>query len=546
MLLVLLVVLCAPPGQASERARELIQKLDADRIDERQAAEKELLTLGTSAIAELRREEKAATGEFGIRLRRVLQSLVLTEPSEEKRIVTLDEVKPWDPITFSITGLAAYEGKNDRAERVILQGRPGEDFDAVSKIGFTPDGKTLVYVAEREKKTYVVIGSRTFGPYDSVGSDGIIAWYPIVFASNGTHVAFRASIDHKEFMVLDGKSQEPFECVDHPVFSPDGAHFAYAANRGGAYTNSVYRVSGGKWCIVIDGKKGEEFESVATLTDVGLPSLSPTFSPDGSRTAYVAREGHKFFLVVDGRHEKPFDFVFRPTFSPDSLHVEFVASEGDQLVSIRDGKRLTDGGSPLAGVVYSSDGAHWATTTSDGKDRESLVRDGIKGPEFSFAFAPCFSADGKKLAYLAHEGDRALVVVDDVRGPSFDRAWAPTFGADGRDAIYVATQSKKQFVMRGSAKGEEFDEILILEGASLPPLKMIPGSSTVVYRARNGGTYEPDAREYRNGDWFVVVGDRKVGPFDRVWEPQVLSGNRKVGFGARKGRELWWKVVDAP
>ena len=46
------------------------------------------------------------------------------------------------------------------------------------------------------------------------------------------------------------------------------------------------------------------------------------------------------------------------------------------------------------------------------------------------------------------------------------------------------------------------------------------------------------------GDKVVVVGELKLGEFDNVWDIRFSADGKKVAFGARIGRQLWWKVAD--
>ena len=43
--------------------------------------------------------------------------------------------------------------------------------------------------------------------------------------------------------------------------------------------------------------------------------------------------------------------------------------------------------------------------------------------------------------------------------------------------------------------------------------------------------------------WRIVCGDKRSEPFDEVGPPHFSADGAKIAFGARKGRELWWKVL---
>jgi hypothetical protein len=40
-----------------------------------------------------------------------------------------------------------------------------------------------------------------------------------------------------------------------------------------------------------------------------------------------------------------------------------------------------------------------------------------------------------------------------------------------------------------------------------------------------------------------VCGDKRSETFDEIGEPHFAADGLRIAFGARKGRELWWKVL---
>jgi roadblock/LC7 domain-containing protein len=146
------------------------------------------------------------------------------------------------------------------------------------------------------------------GPeFDSVMKDS-----PPVFSTDGKHVAYAAQRGDKWLVVVDGQAGLEFEGISLPVFSPDGKRVAYTAKRGE------------KWLVVVDGEAGPEFDVVSKLV----------FSPDGKRVAYGARSSHKQFMVVDGQAME-FDGVFAgfQTFDEDGKLV-YIAIRGRELYRV--------------------------------------------------------------------------------------------------------------------------------------------------------------------------------------------------------------------
>ncbi len=110
------------------------------------------------------------------------------------------------------------------------------------------------------------------------------------------------------------------------------------------------------------------------------------------------------------------------------------------------------------------------------------------GPAFGMVCDISFSPDGSRVAYTAWKGEIATTVVDGVPGVEFLWVDPPAFSADGKRVAYFA----------GPSVGKS---VLVVDGKS----REVPHPLTAPF-------FSPDGK--------------------------------KVAFGARIGRELWWKVMD--
>ena len=96
--------------------------------------------------------------------------------------------------------------------------------------------------------------------------------------------------------------------------------------------------------------------------------------------------------------------------------------------------------------------------------------DGQPGPEYDvIGEGPVFSANSKRVAYVARKGKTQLVVVDGQPGPEYDGfgTGSLVFSADGKHVAYVAGKGQKQLVVVDGQPGPEHDGIVLFTPARL-------------------------------------------------------------------------------
>src|SRR5207247_504074 len=117
----------------------------------------------------------------------------------------------------------------------------------------------------------------------------------------------------------------------------------------------------GRWYPVVDGKQGEDYDSMGGLL----------FSPNGAEVAYWARKGidRPAFVMKGAWKSDGFPYViWGPLYSPDGTKVAYGASEAPS------------------------------------SRKEFVVIGNDRGPTFDEVWSPQFSRDGKKLAFGARLG----------------------------------------------------------------------------------------------------------------------------------------------
>ena len=181
-------------------------------------------------------------------------------------------------------------------------------------------------------------------------------------------------------------------------------------------------------------KRGERYElqvadadgyNAQAILASNEPIMSPTWSPDGSRIAYVSFDRKKPMVVVQNLAEGTTKIVanFRgnnsaPAWSPDGRFL-LVALSKDGLTQVYripatggTPQRLTDSSDIDTQATFSPDG-QWIAFTSDRGGTPQLYRmPAAGGPPQRLTFdgnynvGPRFSPDGKYIAFVQRQGGR--------------------------------------------------------------------------------------------------------------------------------------------
>jgi TolB protein len=219
-------------------------------------------------------------------------------------------------------------------------------------------------------------------------------------------------------------------------------------------------------------KRGARFElQIADADGAGAetalasfePIISPAWSPDGRRLAYVSFENKKPVVYVhsllDGKRQVAANFKgsnSAPAWSPDGSKLAVVLSKegGSQLFMVNaDGsgvRRIASSEGIDTEPRFSPDG-QWIYFTSDRGGSPQIYRIPAGGGdaqrvtfEGAYNVSPRISPDGKNLAYIARNGGKFQVALLDLASKQVqiltdsDRDESPSFSPNGR-MIMLAT-----------------------------------------------------------------------------------------------------------
>ena len=200
------------------------------------------------------------------------------------------------------------------------------------------------------------------------------------------------------------------------------------------------------------------------LTAGEVTVMSPRFSPDGERIAYMSFAGgtpHIRIMDVDGSNDRPLvqapAMSFAPRFSPDGRRIAFsMAIDGNTDIYVTD----VDGGYPrrltaIPGIdtapSFSPDGDRIAFESDRGGTQQIYVMnaDGSNQRRISFGGggygAPAWSPDGKRIAFTRSTGSGLAIGTMAASGGDermLTKGWqdeAPSWAPDSAFVVFQRT-----------------------------------------------------------------------------------------------------------
>ena len=257
------------------------------------------------------------------------------------------------------------------------------------------------------------------------------------------------------------------------------ADFVYeklTGDKGVFATRIAYVVkSGPRFQLQIADADGANPQTALTSNE---PIMSPAWSPDGTRLAYVSFEAKKPVVYVHslatGQRQAVANFRgsnSAPAWSPDGKQLAVALSRdgGTQLFVLgADGsgaRRLTSSSAIDTEPAFSPDG-QWIYFTSDRGGSPQIYRVSVSGGEvqrvtFSgdYNASPRLSPDGKTLAYVARSGGRFQVAAMDLATRQAQvltdggRDESPSFAPNGKMILYATNNGGRGVLAATSSDG---------------------------------------------------------------------------------------------
>jgi len=399
---------------------------------------------------------------------------IATDPGKPWSHMVLDGVRgpdmmaiDQDQVAFVNEQLVYVATTPDRKRHVVVNDKPGPEYDEVRFLRVTDDAKHYAFAAQQNGAYMVVVDGKPGTPRHF-----LTFMQDLVFSSNA-RTAYMAQlpaggpVEHNEpVLFVDdhevAKDVRPFTGLDrmgnplsaYVVFSPDGSKYAYA------------KVIPGGVAAVVEGKVGRAYDGIGIIQ----------FSQDSKHDYFVGQRG-QYFVVADGKEMTGVNRMENFIFSNDGMHFAYLAYMQDGNHVVVDGKESPRYYNFIGhSLAFSPDSKHYIYAACPQIMKCEVVRDGsaITVPgvsEFSartlrpvYMFPPVFfSPDSNQVAYSYSKSDgtsQSVYVINGqevVHGTTFE---FPSFSPDSKHFVVMGWNGHGYSFFADGKLGPGYQELL--------------------------------------------------------------------------------------
>lgn len=381
-----------------------------------------------------------------------------------------------------------------------------------------------------------------------------------------------------------------FDAIQDFTVSPDGKNYAYIANAGGQFKNN--RFGGGKWFVVLNGKKNSEYDLVQKISfdpdnqlvfwgnKGGVDNsyeffggewflnykekesypfdeeqvLNPVFSFQKT-IAYGGKKNKKFYWLVNHIQNEGFDKVGSFLFNPQKEDFAYIGTEQNKSWVVFNGKRQGEF-EKIKELAFSHDG-QWLAYAGFKENKWFFVLNHQKRFALPFMGKILFMEGSNFFALEGKDSSGAFIVINGKKGRSYDKIELLGFSKQGKYFFYKAQRGKEFFWVANQKE--------LFKGPDVGLFLVSPYDNTFVFTGKiqsswglfvngiqkiQGEGFEKiffspfneiatiEKQEYQKRVWI----DKQVGPtFDEI-KYVVPNPNKKQWIYVAQEKEKWYFV----
>ena len=370
----------------------------------------------------------------------------------------------------------------DQKQLVVVDGKPGPSYAAVTSLTVTPDGAHYAYIASQQSATGLttavivdgVEGKFYYGIGDlELAPDGRVAYVATTNRGDGSGRGGAADLVVNGTIALQSTGASPLSLQFANTIRPSFR---------GPYRRVAWSPDGKGFAVI---KSNHPNPGVTVM--VNGKAMGPTYlvadelqwSSDGSHFAFIGTSPNGMFAVVDGQ-ELPFSNISELQFSPDGKRYAFRAGQGGSSVVV-DGKEVSKSIMPINGSLrFSSNSEHFVYGAQTSTGNAQAFLDGVAKPTFLGNFVAqtlvqpaltfpevFFSPDGNRVAYVGRKQSptaRFAMFVDDVSYEAGQSFTFPSFSPDSkRFAVFTTAGQGLALMIDGKVLATNYQYLLPLQ-----------------------------------------------------------------------------------
>lgn len=253
-----------------------------------------------------------------------------------------------------------------------------------------------------------------------------------------------------------------------------------------AYVTAVGAGANTRYALVVADSDGHNPQTVVRSSE---PLLSPSWSPDGGKLAYVSYEGRNSAVYIQTIATGARELIARfrgingaPSFSPDGRRLALTLSKGGNPdiyvmdLASRALTRITDHFAIDTSAVWSGDGSTLYFTSDRGGQPQIYQVPATGGAATRVTFQgrynadPTLSADGTKLAVTQGNGGYRIALLDRNLGDSWtflspgSLDESPSFAPNAMMLLYAARERGRDVLYAVSADARVRQRLVLAEG----------------------------------------------------------------------------------